>query len=300
MLLYKDGRFAEDKFFTFFAMNYLTRKRNASSGNWFITNFQNDSPQTLDELKERIANGDTKFINGVTYYSKRIKGSTSYWHQKRSELYTWINHHVERGHGAPLFFITLSCAENYWPDVMELIKERLEIAGKDSSMCYTGSPEINQLLNDYTIVVQEYFQKRVETWLKTVGKDVFGIEHYWVRYEFAPGRGQIHAHLLGIPKDRTLHMLSYDLLKGDTTGRKRADVLGQWAADQFGLTAMVSDNFDEIEVNPKDSPVSIRFSDVMIDKESMTADAENLMKHCMMHDCSNFCLREDKNCDSKE
>jgi hypothetical protein len=77
-------------------------------------------------------------------------------------------------------------------------------------------------------------------------------------------------------------------------------VLGQWAADQFGLTATVSDNFDDIEVNPQDSPISIRFAHVMKDKHSMSTDAENLMKHCMMHDCSNFCLREDKNCDTTE
>ena len=35
----------------------------------------------------------------------------------------------------------------------------------------------------------------------TVLKDALGIEHYWGRAEFAPGRGQIHLHMLGIAKD---------------------------------------------------------------------------------------------------
>lgn len=181
MLYYEDGRFARDKIFTFFATNYIMRKRNSSSGNWFVDKFQNDCPVTLEDLQDRIRKGDTKFVNGITYWNKRVKGSTAYWYQKRSELYTWINHHVEKGNGSPAFFITLSCAESYWPDIIRLVKERMELAGKDSSTCYVGSPKLHKLLNEYTIVVQEYFQKRVVNWLETVGKKIFGIEHYWVR-----------------------------------------------------------------------------------------------------------------------
>jgi hypothetical protein len=39
MLYYEDGRFTKDKFFCFFALNYIIRQRNASSGNWFIKDF---------------------------------------------------------------------------------------------------------------------------------------------------------------------------------------------------------------------------------------------------------------------
>ena len=52
---------------------------------------------------------------------------------------------------------------------------------------YFGSPKLPKLLNEYSIVVQEFFQKRVTTWFETVGKTVFGINHFWIRYEFAPG-----------------------------------------------------------------------------------------------------------------
>ena len=31
--------------------------------------------------------------------------------------------------------------------------------------------------------------------------DALGIDHYWGRVEFAPGRGQIHLYMLGIAKD---------------------------------------------------------------------------------------------------
>jgi hypothetical protein len=293
LLYYEDGRFAADKIFTFFALNYIVRKRNSSSGMFFVDNFNSECPDTLEELQDKIRSGDTTFINSLTYWNKRVKGSTAYWYQKRSELYTWINHHVERGNGAPLFFITLSCAEHYWPDIIALLKERLEIAGEDTSMCYVGSPKLAQYLNDYTIVVQEYFQQRVVLWLETVGKKVFGIEHYWVRYEFAPGRGQIHAHLLAIPKNPTLHQLSYELQKNRDNGECRADIIGEWAAKQFGLTASVEDGFDEIEVGSDNTPVKVRLS--AVPKTELNSDKQSLMKHVQCHECSKFCLRDKKN-----
>ncbi len=38
--------------------------------------------------------------------------------------------------------------------------------------------------------------------MNTVHKDIFGIEHYWGWVEFAPERGQIHLHMLGIAKNK--------------------------------------------------------------------------------------------------
>ena len=180
LLYYEDGRFAKDKLFCFFALNYIIRHRNSTAGKFFIEKFNRDSPESLEELKQSINDGDTRFVNSLTYFNKRLTGSSPYWFQKRSQLYSWINQHVELGNGTPSFFITLSCAEYFWPDGVELLKNRLSIAGLDTSECFIGSPKLVQLVNDYTIVIQEYFQQRVITWLETVGKDVFDIEHYWV------------------------------------------------------------------------------------------------------------------------
>ena len=139
-------------------MNYIVRQRNSSSGKFFVENFKRNCPDNLDDLKKSIEDGDLLFINSLTYYNKRVKGSSPYWFQKRSEVYAWINHHVEMGHGAPMFFITLTCAEYFWPDIIDLLKQRIDIAGGDASECYVGSPHLSRILNEYTIVVQEYFQ----------------------------------------------------------------------------------------------------------------------------------------------
>ena len=129
LLLYKDGRFARDKMWSFFTLNYVTRRRNQNSGRYFIDGFYKDSPQTIDELKERLRQGDNSFLDKITYYSHRVRASGAYWRHIRSQVYSWINYHVAAGHGAPNFFITLSCAEYFWADAIRLINDRLEKAG---------------------------------------------------------------------------------------------------------------------------------------------------------------------------
>ena len=194
MLMFEDGRFARDKIFGFFALNHIIRMRNSGQGKFFIDSHHRNGPSTVSELKESIQRGDTSFINSLTYFNECIKGSSPYWFKKRQELHSWINYHVEAGNGPPTMFITLSCAELMWPDIIDAVRERMRLAGEDDSECYAGSPKLTAIMNDYAVVVQEVFQQRVITWLETVGKEVFGIKHYWVRYEFAPGRGQIQGY----------------------------------------------------------------------------------------------------------
>jgi hypothetical protein len=291
MLYYEDGRFTKDKFFAFFALNYITRNRNNSSGSWFIRDFNKGGPETLEELQETIVKGDTRFVNQLTYFSKCVKGSSPYWFQKRSELYTWINSHVEKGNGAPTMFITLSCGEYYWPDIIELLQERMKMAGEDPSTCYAGSPQLSKILNEYSIVVQEYFQKRVEIWLETVGKHNLGIKHYWVRYEFAPGRGQIHAHLLAIPSDHSIYKICHEHLKHEHGEERRAEALAKWAKEKMGMTASVNDGFNSRTTDPAFSPTSVRLTDINTTEEDYIEDQQDLLNYCQCHECSGFCMR---------
>lgn len=291
MLYYRDGRFAADPIFSFYVTNYIIRHRNSSSGKWYVDKFNYKCPETLEELKETIRNGDTSFINTLNYYNKRVKGSTPYWTKKRSELYTWINYHVEQGKGAPMFFITLSCAEYFWADVVDLLRDRLELAGQDTSDIQLGSTTFKRMVNDYSIVIQEYFQRRVEIWLETVGKEIFGIDHYWVRFEFAPGRGQIHAHLLAIPRNQSIYKLCHATMKEEGGAAKRDQYLAEWASKKFGLTASVAPGFESIPSDKSQSPSTIRFEDVGPTLSDQDADTQKLMKHLQLHDCSAFCMR---------
>jgi hypothetical protein len=80
-------------------------------------------------------------------------------------------------------------------DVERLVKERFTVAGLDPPDFGKARAKV---VNECTIVVQELFQVRIKIWMRTVGKEMFGIEHHWLRFEFAPGRGHVHAHILAM------------------------------------------------------------------------------------------------------
>ncbi len=83
MVLYFDGRFACDKIFCFFALDFMIRRRNQSNGRFFVKKFCGDCPTSIEEMKERIAKGDIAFIKKLQYFSNTILGYSSYWCEKK-------------------------------------------------------------------------------------------------------------------------------------------------------------------------------------------------------------------------
>jgi hypothetical protein len=167
----------------------------------------------------------------------------------------------------------------------------MELAGKDSSACYVGSTKMSSILNDYSSVVEEYFQKRVEIWLQTVGKKIFGIKHFWVRYEFAPGRGQIHAHLLAISQDQDIYQLCHNDLKLPNGKELRAQRLAAFVQKHYDMTACVHPEFEGISVDEGREALSMRFLDI----NDHVSDIQKLTKAVMCHNCSGFCMRNHEN-----
>ena len=62
MLYYKDGRFAKDRIWCFFALDFATRRKNQMSGGFFVDGFFKEGPKTLEQLQTEIANGNTQWI----------------------------------------------------------------------------------------------------------------------------------------------------------------------------------------------------------------------------------------------
>lgn len=251
LLLYRDGRFARDPIWPFFAYNYALRRRNRDSGAYFINSIISDPPQSLEDLQASLRKGDTSFVSKIMYYQRRVRGSDEYWRYKRAELYNWINHHIAQGHGAPNGFFTLSCAEYFWPDMIRLLEDRIWIA----EGCHRNGPGAktyrngnvidltndrkarNKAVNDYAIVIQQFFVKRTEDFLNTVGKKILGIEHYWLRFEFAKGRGQIHAHILVILKKEIQTDIQNQVNSARGNRQREAELIADWAKQQFGMSA---------------------------------------------------------------
>jgi hypothetical protein len=281
LVLYEDGRFAKDKMFGFYVLNYATRKKNQTSGGYFVDGFFKEGPKNLEDLKAKIQSGDTSWIDRICYYSKLVSGSAGYWRSKRAELYSWIQHHVEAGHGPPTFFMTFSCAEYKWQDIKRLIIDRFECAG-------LPKPDIEnisfvRLVNDYTLIVQEYFQQRIQLWLDTVGRKVFGIKHYWLRFEFAPSRGQIHAHMLCIHEDPDV-LQEYHRLRANKT--LQALYLQDWAVKSFGMTASLPKNA-EFETTHGEHPATQYYSDLT----DLPRDKAACLVRLQKHECNGFCMK---------
>ena len=285
LLYYKDGRFAKDKIWCFFTLDFVTRKKNQTSGGFFIHGFSQDGPKSLQELKEEIANGNTCWIERLCYYSQRVTGSPGYWRSKRAEVYSWINHHIEAGHGPPTFFITLSCAEYMWPDIKRLLQNRFDVGEMDD---VDLDKSFVQIVNDYTLVVQEYFQECMKIWLETIGAKVFHIKYYWLRYEFAPSRGQIHAHILAIHDNPKVMQQYYDYSHDK---EKQEEFLYKYMTEELGMTAWVPDNFASISVDKNNHPSKFLYQDVMTKQDN---DFLSCLQTLQYHKCSAFCMHKQR------
>jgi len=289
LLYYEDGRFATDKLWSFFTLNYIYRRRNQSQSRFFYDHMIGNEHITMDELQDRITNGDTSCIDKLMYFSKNIPGSSAYWRGKKSELYSWINHHIEQGRGAPTVFLTLSCAEYFWPDLKRLLEETIySCEGKKVDLNLNHN-ELNKALNNYCIVVQEFFHLRVAAFLKTIGFHVFGMKHYWGRFEFAKSRGQIHLHLLGIVEDAASPGGIYEQLwKLKENKEEQARVLGDWARKTFNMTASINEN--QAVSDSEESPCKQRCCQT----NDVEQDQISLCNFCQIHKCNDYCLRTRK------
>ena len=272
LLGYRDGRFMKDKTFIFYALDMIQRHHCNNSGKWFMENYLNEKIDSLEELKEKIRNGQTSFVHKIQNYATKITGSDAYWRLKRDELYAWIEHHICQGHGAPNLFITLSCAENWWSEnalqVSNIIRQTDDKLA-DAILDPNNMKARSKAMIDYAPIVQEMFQIRTKKWLETVGKHIFKIKHYWVRYEFAKGRGQIHAHLLAITSDGVLlnHKIS------ESNEQEKVKIVSSYARDILGLTAnfpTISDNSHADQLSTDDKQ--------KIAKPEGTASKEDFMQ----------------------
>ena len=295
LMRWKDGRFLRDPLFVFHIPNYVQRHINNNSALYFVKTFISDSNITVTQIQEQIEKRDLSFINKLMAFSgSKIKGSDGWWRDRKYELDSWISHHLREGNGPPTLFLTLSCAEYWWPDLCQLIQDRcngtedelLANLMRDDPDSVAGKKAKHVLIDRYSGVIQEFFQIRTDNWLETVGKDVFGISHYYCRFEFAKGRGQIHAHILAITKDT--HLI-YDVHKKmkEKNPQGAADILSSYARGRLDMTEELSDDTNKTHNANYVNPLLKKFSEI----NDIEEDGTNLCKEVHIHECNSFCLR---------
>jgi hypothetical protein len=301
--LYYDGRFSRDPTFCFYALNFKQRYQNSMSGAFFIDGFITTNKHSdLDSLQREVENGNTQFIEKLIHFSSKIRGSSSYWRSKRFEVISWINRMIEMGCGPPTLFITLSCAEHFWTDVKRLLEDRLSHVPKSERPILSTKGDIMKAIKHYSVVVQEFFIKKVEHWMDSFGKDVFGIKHHFIRFEFTEGRGEIHAHILAVANNIDVYEAAYNCGDDDS---KRLDVFVQYAKETLGLTAThpasdtIGNIIPQLVIEPEGTlarsnvympaycPCSKRLSEVT----NHDSDTIALMNAVQTHKCGNYCMR---------
>jgi hypothetical protein len=176
-----------------------------------------------------------------------------------------------------------------------LLNKRRSIAGEPPLTLDIITEKV-KAVNDYSIVIQEYFQARVTDFLENYAKQVFGIEHYFARFEFSKSRGQIHVHLLAVlGKKSRIADLNELVYKERFNTEKQAQVADDYLNKVFGLTAIHPGSTEERLLNRSNirqpegtcgkidiHPSSLKLSDVTDYKQDLC----DLCNNCQMHGCS--------------
>jgi hypothetical protein len=210
---------------------------------------------------------------------------------------------VEQGNGAPSLFVVLSCEEHHWQDIEKLLNARRNISG-DPPVSLKSVTEKVRAVNDYSIIIQEYFQARVSDFLKNYAKEVFGIHHLYARFEFAKSRGNIHVHILAMMGNKSsiieLNEMAY---KERHNVKKQARVADDWMMNVFGLTVIHpgSSTGGVLDITKTGKPegtcktqLSHPASHKLLQVTYYKIDICNLCNCCQMHNCSGYCLYHQK------
>jgi hypothetical protein len=292
---WKDGRFMKDDFFSLHVQNFIQRKVNDRFSLVFKNRILSKGNITVEEIQDQIRRGDFSFIEKLMIHGgSKIKGSDSWWRFRKHEIESWISTNIKRGLGPPMLFLTLSCAEYWWSDLISLLKERLR-ESEDYQLVLkmeeTDDRAIRcDLIDKYAAVVQEFFQIKVDNWMETVGRDVFGITSYFLRFEFTKGRGQIHAHILACTKDHVLILPFGTLWK--TNKADAVKMISAYARDRLNLSCEIPSCRAERIVTRDEQKQCLQrnYSDV----HDLDCDKFDLAMSCHMHECNSYCLRHNK------
>jgi hypothetical protein len=304
MILYFDGRFCKDPTFCFYALNFKQRHQNSSSGAFFITDFIHPYSTDLDSLKSNIESGKDDFLEKLLHYSSKIRGSPSYWKSQKFKVFSWANRLIELGK-LPTLFISLSCAEHFWEDLKRLLIDRFKFIPENQRPSLQTKADITKAVKEYSIVVQEFFILKVKQWIETFGRDVFKIEHYFVRFEFAEGRGEIHAHIIASADNMDVYKRAYE---SRNDPEQRIKILEEYAENILGLSAThpATDAEGNIQLDRVVEPEGSLQSSVVYSASYCPAskrltqitdvhdDLEKLVNAVQTHKCGNYCLKKRK------
>ena len=94
-------------------------------------------------------------------FMSSIKGTPAYWKKNLFEVLAMV-----KQLGIPTFFMTLSCADLRWNELIEIISKLNSLNLTDDDIKYMCYQDRCDTLNKNPVLVARHFQYRVEVFLK--------------------------------------------------------------------------------------------------------------------------------------
>ena len=212
LVYYYDGRFAADVAFPFVALNMMYRRRAAEQSGWFLKSHVDEPPLNAAAIQDRIRSGGESFLDRLRHFGGgALRGTDAYWSGRSDDVDAWLQYHVDEGNGVPNLFITGSCAEFQWPELLDRLEDQIFQATGDVADLREDSARRFQAVRDRSLLAQQFSQARLDLYIKEVPIPVFGVKHFGYRYEFAKSRGQIHFHMFAICAEKQPRMLLHEM-----------------------------------------------------------------------------------------
>lgn len=298
-LWWHDGRFARHPYFKFVVMNIIQRRQAAKQSAFFVGQRLGEAAPSLGELKDRIANKDTSILRSCIAYAANIAGSDPYWYARKRELQAMVKFLAWQKKGLPSFFLTGSCAEFHWKPLIDLLSQHLQSIGDDSDIVNDLKAR-RRVVKQYSNVVCQFFHFKTEAFIKKVlmPVQVYGVSDYYLRFEYAASRGQIHFHMLAWRSDRTPHGILQGGVTGEGYSRQKWETdVGKWCGD-MGFTAEHPGGEDkDLWAAPEGTDVSSEgrsrcLEEDFKDKMDSTEHLCNVYNKVMLHNCTSYCLKK--------
>ena len=188
-LLNYTQKFSGDADYIFFAHSYMQQinlKNQINIAMKKVSGTSLTAGMLTTNFKERVK----EFIAADQAYTfmNCIKGTPAYWKKFKSECLAMV-----RQLGIPQFFLTLSCADLRWDELVSIISKLNSITVNDpDNLSYHERCDI---LNSNPVLVARHFQNRVELFFKlfVINGPLGKAQYYAIRVEFQV-RGSPHIH----------------------------------------------------------------------------------------------------------
>lgn len=174
-------RFSNHPRFPYWALNMKLRHQLLSQATVYLHQYPADAQLTTENLRDMVGHlSAEQLMQRLQRYAAKIQGSNQYWYQRYSELRALIEHK-----GPPTFFWTVSSADNYWPELHNLMPHPHNT--QPSHAMRMRAVIDNPHLTDW------FFTSKLSDWVQHWLYDALGAEWHWYRYEYQ-ARGSTHAH----------------------------------------------------------------------------------------------------------